>query len=180
MDSRGILVGAIICIFLFCIAEALTRHRFWAANALGCKYKFSLWKITAVYVRHAPIVTLAMFFIKAAAAMLPFLSVIMGAQFVDRALAVKAMGWQPAVFSASMLVAISFLQALGNNLYAFFRVIQRGRVYPVIEKTMTEKIACLPYSYVENDKVQDLLSRVAAEPEAVLSGILEKIWNYGD
>lgn len=106
--------------------------------------------------------------------MLPFLSVIVGAQFVDRALAVKAMGWQPAVFSASMLVAISFLQALGNNLYSFFRVIQRGRVYPVIEKSMTEKIACLPYSYIENDKVQDLLSRVAAEPEAVLSGILEK------
>lgn len=45
---------------------------------------------------------------------------------------------------------------------------------------MTEKIACLPYSYVENDQVQDILSRVAAEPEAVLSGILEKIWNYGD
>lgn len=119
--------------------------------------------------------------LKAAAAMLPFLSVIVGAQFVDRALAVKAMGWRPAVFSASMLVAISFLQALGNNLYSFFRVIQRGRVYPVIEKAMTEKIACLPYSYVENDQVADLLSRVAAEPEAALSGILEKnleLWGF--
>lgn len=122
-----------------------------------------------------------MFLLKAAAAMLPFLSVIVGAQFVDRALAVKAMGWRPAVFSASMLVAISFLQALGNNLYSFFRVIQRGRVYPVIEKAMTEKIACLPYSYVENDQVADLLSRVAAEPEAALSGILEKnleLWGF--
>ena len=116
-------MSAVISLFVFCIALALTRHKFRPANDLGRKNKFSLRIIIADYVRYAPIVTPAMLLLKAAAAMLSF---IMGAQFVDRALAVKAMGLRPAVFSAAMLVVIRFFQTLGNNLYSFFSCHAKG------------------------------------------------------
>ncbi len=121
-------MSAIISLFVFCIALALTRHNFRPANDLGRKNKFSLRIIIADYVRYAPIVTPAMLLLKAAAAMLSFLSVIMGAQFVDRALAVKAMGLRPAVFGAAMLVVIRFFRPSGIIFIPFF-VSCKGGVY---------------------------------------------------
>lgn len=135
--------------------------------------KFTVRKVALLFFQHAPWATLAMLLLKGTLAMLPFASVLLGAQFVDRALAAATLGARPAIYSAVLVALVQLIQRLGNNWYSFCRLIQHEKTYPVVDKIITARIACLQYSYIEDDAAQDILSRIASDPEGILSGIME-------
>ena len=134
--------------------------------------KFTVRRAALFFFQHAPWATLAMLLLKGTLAMLPFASVLLGAQFVDRALE-AALGVRPAICSAVLVALVQLVQRLGNNGYSFCRMLQRERTYPAVDRMITEKIACLQYSCIEDDAAQDILSRIAGDPEGILSGIME-------
>lgn len=135
--------------------------------------KFTVRKVALLFFQHAPWATLAMLLLKGTLAMLPFASVLLGAQFVDRALAAATLGARPAIYSAVLVALVQLIQRLGNNWYSFCRLIQHEKTYPVVDKMITARIACLQYSYIEDDAAQDILSRIASDPEGILSGTME-------
>ncbi len=139
----------------------------------GRDKRFTVRGVFFFFFKYAPWATLAMLLLKSMFSMLPFAAVLLGAQFVDRALAAATLGVRPAVCSAVLLALVQLVQRLGNNWYSLFRLTQREKTYPVVDQMITDRVACLQYSYIEDDSAQDIFSRIAGDPEGILSGIME-------
>lgn len=144
------------------------------------KYKsFGLREAVSLYFRKAPLITSAMYLLKLLFALLPFLTVLVSARFVDGVLAFSEKDRGAVISSAFLVAVLMLIQQTGSNLYSFLRTKQWSRVYPVTDRMITEKISLLPYEKAENDAIQDILSRVRTDPEGLLWGILEGYMGLG-
>lgn len=157
----------------------MTDHQKGSDKIYDRNVSFGLRQSAAFYFRHAPAATLGMYLLKILFSLLPFLTVIASARFVDRVLDMSFQGEKGALGSAALIALLMLVREVGSNLYAFLRTKQWSRTYPVMDRMVAQKIAALPYEKVEDDRVQDILSRVKEDPEGLLSGIIEGYLELG-
>lgn len=157
----------------------MTKNRGCFHKTYDNHVRFGLGQSAAFYFRHALAATLGMYLLKILFSLLPFLTVIASARFVDRVLDMSPQGGKEALGSAALIALLMLVREVGSNLYAFLRTKQWSRTYPVMDRMVAQKIAALPYEKVEDERVQDILSRVKEDPEGLLSGIIEGYLELG-
>ena len=122
--------------------------------------------------RHAPgkLLVIGRFLEKIVSALLPFLTMLVSARFIDLVLNQRM---EEAIRDACLLGALILCQRLGGNLDTWMRIHQRKVLFPYLDERMIGKISRIPYGFLENAEIQDALERVSKDPEEVLNGVLE-------
>ena len=122
--------------------------------------------------RHAPgkFLVIGRFLEKIVSALLPFLTMLVSARFIDLVLNQRM---EEAIRDACLLGALILCQRLGGNLDTWMRIHQRKVLFPYLDERMIGKISRIPYGFLENTEIQDALERVSKDPEEVLNGVLE-------
>ena len=127
---------------------------------------------TGMSLRHAPgkFLVVGRFLEKIVSALLPFLTMLVSARFIDLVLNQRM---EEAIRDACLLGALILCQRLGGNLDTWMRIHQRKVLFPYLDERMIGKISRIPYGFLENTEIQDALERVSKDPEEVLNGVLE-------
>ena len=127
---------------------------------------------TGMSFRHAPgkFLVIGRFLEKIVSALLPFLTMLVSARFIDLVLNQRM---EEAIRDACLLGALILCQRLGGNLDTWMRIHQRKVLFPYLDERMIGKISRIPYGFLENAEIQDALERVSKDPEEVLNGVLE-------
>ncbi len=127
---------------------------------------------TGMSFRHAPgkLLVIGRFLEKIVSALLPFLTMLVSARFIDLVLNQRM---EEAIHDACLLGALILCQRLGGNLDTWMRIHQRKVLFPYLDERMIGKISRIPYGFLENTEIQDALERVSKDPEEVLNGVLE-------
>ena len=127
---------------------------------------------TGMSFRHAPgkLLVIGRFLEKIVSALLPFLTMLVSARFIDLVLNQRM---EEAIRDACLLGALILCQRLGGNLDTWMRIHQRKVLFPYLDERMIGKISRIPYGFLENTEIQDALERVSKDPEEVLNGVLE-------
>ena len=127
---------------------------------------------TGMSFRHAPgkLLVIGRFLEKIVSALLPFLTMLVSARFIDLVLNQRM---EEAIRDACLLGALILCQRLGGNLDTWMRIHQRKVLFPYLDERMIGKISRIPYGFLENAEIQDALERVSKDPEEVLNGVLE-------
>ena len=133
---------------------------------------------TGMSLRHAPgkFLVVGRFLEKIVSALLPFLTMLVSARFIDLVLNQRM---EEAIRDACLLGALILCQRLGGNLDTWMRIHQRKVLFPYLDERMIGKISRIPYGFLENTEIQDALERVSKDPEEVLNGVLESGEYYG-
>ena len=108
--------------------------------------------------RHAPgkFLVVGRFLEKIVSALLPFLTMLVSARFIDLVLNQRM---EEAIRDACLLGALILCQRLGGNLDTWMRIHQRKVLFPYLDERMIGKISRIPYGFLENTEIQDALER---------------------
>ena len=143
--------------------------------------QFTLWKTVRLVFRISPVFTLLHMAACLIDGILPALSLLVNAMFVDRVIArFNGQGdIVSIVFPLTWILLILLWQNLSKVILRHGEGIRNRKVKKILQNAFVEKISKIEYIQLESPKTQDLIKRVALEPEEPVKVIMGSMTGIG-
>lgn len=130
-----------------------------------------------VYLRTSPIKTIIYLLYNLILGLIPVLSVLVSAQFINYALRISS---EPdllgsAIQYAALIILFLIITESGPNINNLLSASMNIKVQYYLEKSMMNKVSALEYKHLENRETLDLINRVSGNPTGLYMGIITNV-----